>query len=345
MSAIIDRKTTGLDCSFCTPFRGESSSELSALALWHQQFQSSEVLATAAAPVQDGPTPKSAAETAVARFYKTITARATQGSCCFPFDDPLRKRVGNNWAIVKPTISDMTPEQQSLCREIMKNLCSEDGYERFMKQMDDDAGGFETYHVAVFGEPGTDKPFEWVLTGRHDTSAPMATASKAPRSAGRSSTATPPTVTTPRIPSTPTTSGGTRATRPTRSSGPWTTSSRPRRWSTRPRPTHRRRPRSRATSFPATGLAVADLDSQQKAMVSQLLEMMLRPFRACDADEVRACLDSQRRRRQTAPHLLQGRRPRQRRRLGHLEARGPSLLVVLPRLAARPHLAQRARKA
>ena len=30
-------------------------------------------------------------------------------------------------------------------------------------------GGFENYHVAVFGEPGTDKPFEWVLTGRHDT--------------------------------------------------------------------------------------------------------------------------------------------------------------------------------
>ena len=38
-----------------------------------------------------------------------------------------------------------------------------------MKQMDDDAGGFDAYHVAVFGEPGTDKPFEWVLTGRHDT--------------------------------------------------------------------------------------------------------------------------------------------------------------------------------
>ena len=44
--------------------------------------------------------------------------------------------------------------------------------------------------------------------------------------------------------------------------------------------------------LPATGLAIADLDSQQKAMVSQLLEMMLRPFRADDAEEVRACLDS-----------------------------------------------------
>ena len=77
--------------------------------------------------------------------------------------------VDNNWAIVKPTIDDLNPEQKSLCQEIMKNLCTEEGYERFMKQMDDDSGGFESYHVAVFGEPGTDKPFEWVLSGRHDT--------------------------------------------------------------------------------------------------------------------------------------------------------------------------------
>ncbi len=42
--------------------------------------------------------------------------------------------------------------------------------------------------------------------------------------------------------------------------------------------------------LPATGLAVAELDSQQKAMVGQLLEMMLRPFRAIDAEELRECL-------------------------------------------------------
>ena len=35
--------------------------------------------------------------------------------------------------------------------------------------MDDDYGGFENYHVAVFGEPGTDEPCEWVITGRHVT--------------------------------------------------------------------------------------------------------------------------------------------------------------------------------
>src|SRR5262249_2333704 len=102
------------------------------------------------------------------RFYKTITPEQRK-LICFPFDHPLRSTVKNNWAIVKPSISDLKPEQQSLCQEIMKNLCSEEGYERFMKQMDDDSGGFDTYHVAVFGEPGTDKPFEWVVTGRHDT--------------------------------------------------------------------------------------------------------------------------------------------------------------------------------
>ncbi len=124
--------------------------------------------AAAEGPAKVGPSPSAAAETAVARFYKTITPEQRK-VICFPFDHPLRSTVKNNWAIVKPTIDDMKPEQQALCREIMKNLCSEEGYERFMKQMDDDAGGFESYHVAVFGEPGTDKPFEWVLTGRHDT--------------------------------------------------------------------------------------------------------------------------------------------------------------------------------
>jgi hypothetical protein len=40
------------------------------------------------------------------------------------------------------------------------------------------------------------------------------------------------------------------------------------------------------------GLAIRGLDSQQKVMVSQLVDMMLRPFRECDAAEVRACLEA-----------------------------------------------------
>jgi len=94
------------------------------------------------------------ATTAVARFHKSLT-KAQREQICFPFDHPLRSVVKNNWEIVKPAISDLNKEQQALCREIMKGLCSEDGHERFMKQMEDDAGSFEDYHVAVFGEPGT----------------------------------------------------------------------------------------------------------------------------------------------------------------------------------------------
>ena len=211
---------------------------------------------------------------------------------CFPFDHPLRKRVGNNWAIVKPTIDDMTSEQKALCQEIMKNLCSEDGYERFTKQMEDDAGGFENYHVAVFGEPGTDKPFEWVLTGRHDTlradgNSVEGAAFGGPIFYGHAA-------------------DGHDNEDSKHTNNVW--------WyqgeqankifrtlddkqqaqalvakaeADEPKTTQ-----LKGSQLPETGLAIAGLDSQQKAMVSQLIEKMLSPFRAFDADEVRACLDS-----------------------------------------------------
>ena len=80
MSAINDRKTTGLECSFCTPVSrrdfvrtigaGASASAVPIIGR----------TAAAAGTVQDGPTPKSAAETAVARFYKTLTAGTAQGA-------------------------------------------------------------------------------------------------------------------------------------------------------------------------------------------------------------------------------------------------------------------------
>jgi len=121
-----------------------------------------------ASAASTGPNPPAASETAVARFYRSL--RDDQRKfLCFRADHPLRSQVQNNWAIVKPAIRDLTPDQQALCREIFKNLVSEDGHERFQKQMRDDGGGFENYHVALFGEPGSDRPFEWVLTGRHAT--------------------------------------------------------------------------------------------------------------------------------------------------------------------------------
>ncbi len=247
--------------------------------------------AFAEGPAKSGPTPSSPAETAVGRFFKTLSTEQRK-LICFPFDHPLRSKVGNNWAIVDPTIDDMKPEQQALCREIMKNLCSEEGYERFMRQMQDDAGGFENYHVAVFGEPGTEKPFEWVLTGRHDTlradgNSVEGAAFGGPIFYGHAA------------------DGhdnedakhkhnvwwyqaeqankifgtldekerGVALVAKSPSDAPSTT-------------------RLKGTRLPATGLEIAGLDGQQKAMVRELVDMMLRPFRAFDAAEVRECLDA-----------------------------------------------------
>jgi hypothetical protein len=113
------------------------------------------------------PSPSSTAETAVKRFYETLSDDQRK-EICFAFDHPLRSRINANWAITKPKISDYTKEQQKLIDEIFRGVTSPEGYERFQKQMDDDSGGFDEYHVAVFGTPGSGQ-FEWEMTGRHMT--------------------------------------------------------------------------------------------------------------------------------------------------------------------------------
>jgi hypothetical protein len=120
------------------------------------------VLAAGAKPSPDAP-----AETAARRLYESLSDEQRK-TLCFAYDDPLRKRINANWAITKGTIDDLTKEQQELAREVFKGVTSPDGYERFMKQMDDDYGGFEQYHIALFGKPGSGG-FEWELTGRHMT--------------------------------------------------------------------------------------------------------------------------------------------------------------------------------
>ncbi len=114
-------------------------------------------------------TSSKSAETAVKRFYATLTDEQRK-VMCFPFEHELRNRISANWKITDPTIAGgfYTEEQQKLTAEILRGVTSEDGYERFQTQMKDDQGGFGEYHVAIFGEPGTGK-FEWELTGRHLT--------------------------------------------------------------------------------------------------------------------------------------------------------------------------------
>lgn len=115
------------------------------------------------------PTAGSSAETAVGRFYNSLSADQKK-AICLPFNHDLRQRINANWHITKPLIGDdfYSEEQRKLIGEIVRNVSSEEGYERFVKQMDDDSGGIGDYSVAVFGEPGA-SAFEWELTGRHLT--------------------------------------------------------------------------------------------------------------------------------------------------------------------------------
>ncbi len=127
-------------------------------------------LVGAGSPVEDAKE-KKPAETFVKLLYDSLTAEQKKG-ICMPFDHKLRSVVKNNWHIVPKKEFAIgkffNAEQQELLREILKGVTSEDGYERFTKQMKDDDGGLGNYTCAIFGEPGQGK-FEWVMTGRHLT--------------------------------------------------------------------------------------------------------------------------------------------------------------------------------
>ncbi|MDR3619429.1 MAG: DUF3500 domain-containing protein [Paludisphaera borealis] len=244
-----------------------------------------------AKPSKDRPSPSDLSETAVARFYKTLN-KTQRETICFPFDHNLRTVVKNNWSIVKPTIKDLDKEQQALCREIMKNLCSEEGYERFMKQMKDDSGGFNAYHVAVFGEPETDKPFEWVLTGRHDTlrvdgDSVAGSAFGGPIFYGHAA-------------------GGRDEEDAKHTANVWwhqgelandifktlDDKQKARALVDDAEDDDQKTISLKGAKLPPTGLAIADLDGQQKAMTTKLVDAMLGMFREVDAAEVRHCLEA-----------------------------------------------------
>ncbi len=119
--------------------------------------------------VYAGPTPKSAAETAVGRFYDSLSDEQRK-TIVFPFDHDLRRRINANWHVTKPTLDDdfYSKEQRANVDQILRGATSEDGYERIMRQTADDSGGIGDYSMAVFGTPGSGK-FEWEITGRHLT--------------------------------------------------------------------------------------------------------------------------------------------------------------------------------
>ena len=291
MSPINDRTAQGLECSFCSPVSRRGFVQKSAPAPWPQRCRSS-----VNQPPQQGPCPlarpRNLQQKPPSRVF-TKRCLPSNGNCwCFRSMIPCEKGSETTGRSSSQRSVICTSEQQSLCKEIMKNLCSEDGYERFTKQMEDDAGGFENYHVAVFGEPGTDKPFEWVLTGRHDTlradgNSVEGAAFGGPIFYGHAA-------------------DGHDNEDSKHTNNVWwyqgeqankifRTLDEKQQAQALVAKAEADEPKTtslKGKKLPATGLAVVDLDSQQKAMVSELMEKMLRPFRAIDAEEVRECLAS-----------------------------------------------------
>jgi hypothetical protein len=109
-------------------------------------------------------------ETLVATLYKSLREDQRK-ALCFPFDNPLRTEVDNNWHITDHHISAfLDKDQNQMVKEIFLGLHSREYAETVYKQVEHDSGkaGFGDSSIALFGEPGTGK-FEFVLTGRHCT--------------------------------------------------------------------------------------------------------------------------------------------------------------------------------
>jgi hypothetical protein len=125
--------------------------------------------ATARAAIAAAPKLPGSPETAVKRLYESMNDEQRK-IICMPWEHELRQKYGANWAITKPNVAEFfTAEQRETIREIFRGVTSEEGYERFLKQMGEDYGGFDKYHVAIFGRPGQSEKFEWVMSGRHLT--------------------------------------------------------------------------------------------------------------------------------------------------------------------------------
>jgi hypothetical protein len=134
--------------------------------------------AAAAGPVRGIPGGKvgSSAESLAGLLHESLTP-AQREVVCFPWDHVhpkfglLRSRVGANWNVTEPEVAGefYTPQQRELVREIFERLIDPDWHVRFDRQMEDDCGGFGHGHsVALIGEPGSGT-FQFLLTGRHLT--------------------------------------------------------------------------------------------------------------------------------------------------------------------------------
>ncbi|HTU25293.1 MAG TPA: DUF3500 domain-containing protein [Pirellulales bacterium] len=117
----------------------------------------------------------SAPETIVKTLFYSLSD-TQKNVVCFAWDHMdknrglLRTRVANNWHVTQPQINSdfFTKDQKAMIRGIFEGIIQPEWHARIDQQLKDDAGGFgEDQNIAIFGTPG--EKFELVMTGRHMT--------------------------------------------------------------------------------------------------------------------------------------------------------------------------------
>lgn len=121
--------------------------------------------------------PSSSPESLVKVLYDTLSPKQRE-AICFPWNHQhpelglLRTRVAANWDITDYYIVDndfYSKDQQHTIRGIYEGIINPEWHSRIDKQLEDDAGGYgEQNSIAIFGEPGSEQ-CEFVMTGRHMT--------------------------------------------------------------------------------------------------------------------------------------------------------------------------------
>ncbi len=138
-----------------------------------RRFLKTAALGTAGAAIAAAAPKKltgSSSETLVTTLYNSLSPEQ-KPKIVFPFNDPLRSKVDNNWHIVPQKIGGFfTPDQKAMIDEIFRGLHNPDFVNKVIAHMEEDTKGvgLADYSVALFGEPGAGA-FEFVLTGRHCT--------------------------------------------------------------------------------------------------------------------------------------------------------------------------------
>ncbi|MEX2114182.1 MAG: DUF3500 domain-containing protein [Pirellulales bacterium] len=257
-------------------------------------------VAVGAAPLlarADVSIPKDAPSETVAKTLFESLSEEQKKVVCFAWDhtEPerglLRTRIANNWNVTEPVIgSDFyNKDQQAMIKHIFEEIIQPGYHERIYKQLEDDAGGYgEAQSIAMFGTPG-DK-FEFVMTGRHmtircDGNSTENVAFGGPIFYGHAAES---------FNEKPNHPGNVFWHQAIAANRVYEMLD----GKQREKALVAKLPREQSVAFQGTGgsfpgIAIAEMSSDQKGLVKEVLGKLLEPYRATDRDEASAMIDKQ----------------------------------------------------